>query len=40
MQDKEGTGVGDWVYLRDGSTLTDLVRKELGVAIGFDEGTV
>lgn len=40
MHDKEGTGVGDWVYLRDGETLSDLLRKEIGVTIGFEEGTV
>ncbi len=36
---KEGTGMdvegdlrgGQWVYLRDGSTLTDLLKKELDV---------
>lgn len=28
---KEGTGVGEWVYLRDGSTLTGLLQTEVGV---------
>lgn len=28
---KEGTGTGEWVYLRDGSTLNELLNKELGV---------
>lgn len=28
---KEGTGKSEWVYLRDGSTLTDLLQKEVGV---------
>ncbi|RDL40175.1 uncharacterized protein BP5553_00154 [Venustampulla echinocandica] len=28
---KEGTGSGDWVYLRDGSTLHDLLLSEIGV---------
>lgn len=28
---KEGTGDGEWVYLRDGSTLSELLRKEVGV---------
>jgi frataxin len=28
---KEGTGAGDWVYLRDGSTLNDILLKEVGV---------
>lgn len=40
MHDKAGTGVGDWVYLRDGETLSDLLRKEIGVNIGFEDGTV
>ncbi|KAG9246459.1 hypothetical protein BJ878DRAFT_416924 [Calycina marina] len=30
---KEGTGGGDWVYLRDGSLLTDLLLSEVGVDI-------
>lgn len=28
---KEGTGVGDWVYLRDGTALSDVLLKEVGV---------
>lgn len=28
---KEGTGAGEWVYLRDGSTLTELLEREVGV---------
>jgi len=36
MHDKEGSGSGDWVYLRDGSTLSDLIRKEIGVAVGVE----
>jgi len=28
---KEGGGKGEWVYLRDGSTLSELMRKEVGV---------
>ncbi|KAH8687393.1 frataxin [Tricladium varicosporioides] len=28
---KEGTGSGEWIYLRDGSSLNDLLLKELGV---------
>ena len=33
MNQKAGTGVdtGEWVYLRDGSTLSSLLRRELGV---------
>lgn len=30
---KEGTGEGDWVYLRDGSSLGDLLLKEVGIDI-------
>ena len=28
---KEGTGKADWIYLRDGSTLTELLHTEVGV---------
>jgi frataxin len=28
---KEGTGAGEWVYLRDSSTLTELLERELGI---------
>ncbi|TVY90540.1 Frataxin-like protein, mitochondrial [Lachnellula willkommii] len=28
---KEGTGSGEWVYLRDGSTLNGLLANEIGV---------
>ncbi|KNG50100.1 arabinogalactan endo-1,4-beta-galactosidase [Stemphylium lycopersici] len=37
MNDKEGGGVGDWVYLRDGSSLTEILRKELGVDVSVDD---
>lgn len=33
---KEGSGFGDWVYLRDGTSLTNLLKKEIGVDPGFD----
>jgi frataxin len=33
--DKQGTAVGDWMYIRDGSTLTNLFRDELGVDLGL-----
>jgi len=36
MHQKEGSGSGEWVYLRDKSTLGSLVRKELGVELGMD----
>jgi len=28
---KEGTGRGEWVYLRDGSTLAGLIETEIGI---------
>lgn len=28
---KEGTGAGDWVYLRDMSTLSSLLLSEVGI---------
>jgi len=28
---KEGTGKGEWVYLRDGSTLSGLLHTEIGI---------
>ncbi|KAG9198152.1 Mitochondrial chaperone Frataxin [Epicoccum nigrum] len=34
---KEGGGSGDWVYLRDGTSLTDILRKELGVDNEVDD---
>ncbi|KAH8708586.1 hypothetical protein GQ44DRAFT_714993 [Phaeosphaeriaceae sp. PMI808] len=34
---KEGSGQGDWIYLRDGSSLTEIIRKELGVNVGVDD---
>ena len=33
MHEKEGSGMGDWIYLRDGSSLTELLRKEMGITI-------
>jgi frataxin len=33
---KEGSGVGDWVYLRDGTSLTQLLKREIGVDAGID----
>jgi len=41
MNQKEGAGQGDWVYMRDGTSLTELLRKEVGVSVGMepDEGT-
>jgi frataxin len=33
---KEGGGVGDWVYLRDGTSLAELLKKEIGVEASID----
>lgn len=30
---KEGTGTGAWVYLRDGTTLSDVLSSEIGVVV-------
>ncbi|KAH7407151.1 hypothetical protein BKA64DRAFT_705562 [Cadophora sp. MPI-SDFR-AT-0126] len=38
---KEGTGRGEWVYLRDGSSLTELLEKEIGITMDESyDGTV
>ncbi|KAK5132037.1 hypothetical protein LTR08_000374 [Meristemomyces frigidus] len=36
MHEKEGGGAGDWVYVRDGTSLTDLLRRELGISVDID----
>ena len=36
MHQKEGGGMGDWVYLRDNTSLTDLLRRELGISVDID----
>ncbi|KAI1170575.1 mitochondrial chaperone Frataxin [Nemania sp. FL0916] len=37
---KQDTAMGDWIYLRDGSSLSDLLREETGVDIEtFRTGT-
>lgn len=36
MDQKEGGGVGEWVYLRDGTALSALLRKELGLSVDVD----
>ena len=33
MHQKEGGGVGDWVYIRDGTKLSDVLSKELGISV-------
>lgn len=37
MHQKEGGGLGEWVYLRDGTRLNALLSKELGLAIDHNE---
>lgn len=32
---KEDTAVGDWVYLRDGSTVNQLFREELDIDLAL-----
>ena len=34
---KEGTGAGEWVYLRDGTTLGSLLTSEIGVDLSVVE---
>jgi frataxin len=33
--DKEGTAKGEWIYIRDGSSLSELIMKELEVDVGL-----
>lgn len=33
MNYKEGSGMGDWIYLREGASLSEILRKELGLSI-------
>jgi frataxin len=37
MHQKEGSGSGSWIYLRDGSHLSDILRKEVGIDFSGDE---
>jgi frataxin len=37
MHQKEGGGTGHWVYLRDGSSLESLLKKELGMEIDLED---
>ena len=36
MHQKEGGGAGDWIYVRDGTSLTDLLRREMGISVDID----
>lgn len=33
MHQKEGGGQGEWIYLRDGTKLSALLNKELGISL-------
>jgi frataxin len=33
QNEKEGGGTGEWIYLRDGTNMTELLMKELGLVI-------
>jgi len=37
MHQKADGGIGDWIYLRDGSSLTELLRKEVGISVDLTE---
>lgn len=36
MHEKEGAGSEDWTYIRDGTSLSELLKKELGVQVAAD----
>jgi frataxin len=36
LDQKEGGGVADWIYLRDGTSLSEIIRKELGVDLSIE----
>lgn len=38
QHEKQDTATGDWVYLRDGTSLNDLLLKELGIDFGTPIG--
>ena len=35
QNEKEGTAAGNWIYLRDRSSLNDLIRDEMGVDLSM-----
>ncbi|KAL2197059.1 hypothetical protein P885DRAFT_36460 [Corynascus similis CBS 632.67] len=37
QHEKQDTATGDWVYLRDGSTLNDLLKDEIGIDFGITD---
>lgn len=36
MHEKEGSGQADWVYLRDGSTLPEILKDELNIDLTIE----
>jgi frataxin len=36
QHEKEGGGSGDWVYARDGQTLGEVLRKEVGIVVDME----
>ncbi|KAI9804685.1 MAG: Mitochondrial chaperone Frataxin [Piccolia ochrophora] len=37
MDHKEGSGRGDWVYLRDGTSLASLLKQEMGIELVLEQ---
>lgn len=37
--EKEGTGAGNWIYMRDGSTLDEVLLDELDVDLSLAPST-
>ncbi|KAK4248919.1 hypothetical protein C7999DRAFT_30608 [Corynascus novoguineensis] len=37
QHEKQDTATGDWVYLRDGSTLNNLLKNEIGIDFGITD---
>ncbi|KAL2131205.1 hypothetical protein VTI74DRAFT_5408 [Chaetomium olivicolor] len=40
QHEKQDTATGDWVYLRDGSTLNDLLSEEIGIDIAASDSEI
>lgn len=38
MSEKQGSGIGDWIYIRDGSSMTQLLASEMGIVVGKTGG--
>ncbi|KAF2858335.1 Frataxin [Piedraia hortae CBS 480.64] len=36
LHQKEGSGKGNWIYIRDGTSLTELLREEVGLKMAID----